>query len=777
MGGTDSVLLAGPKSVTAALATRIDAESDSFTVETVTDEQAAIEAFESGAHDCVVATDQVASGSGLDLLEAVRARWETVPTVLVATEGSAVVASDAVTAARTVASLADAGAEIARQVEAVLPDRSRPGSETGSRSDYRHLFEEMNEGMAVHKLLTDAHGEPVDYRILRVNQQYERILGLERHDVEGKRASNVYKTEAPPFLKQFARVVETGESTQFETFYEPIEKHLEISAFRPESGLFATVFSDVTERKQAKQDLEQQTAKLEAEIERREAAESRYRSLFENNPVVIWEEDFSAAKAAVDEIAAEHDDVAAYLAAHPEAVDALFEQIDIIDVNRKALEYYEAESKAELMANLDAVFTNASRETNWELWATIADGGTHFRSETVSKTLNGNRRDEILEVYVPEEAAEDYSRVYVTAIDISKRRDRERELATVKERLELALEGGQLGVWDWNMHTDEVYRDKRWAEMLGYEPETVGTKLQDLLDLIHPEDRAGHENALEAHLQDGAELYQVAYRMRTAEGDWKWIESVGKVVDWDVDGGPQRAVGIHQAIDEQRRTRERLEAHNELLQAVDRILRHNLHTDMNVVLGYGETIEAATNGRISTYAGRITETSRRLLDTVDKQRSVVESLADPSRPTTRDIGAVVDTVIAGITTQQPAVTIERDGPEGLQVMATDAIDRAIEELVENAIRHAETTSPTVSITLEATDSVGRVRVADEGPTIPEMERTVLTEEDEITPLYHGSGFGLWLVSQVVRRSDGALSFEEREPQGNIVTIELPRADR
>ncbi len=254
MGGTDSVLLAGPKSVTAALATRIDAESDSFTVETVTDEQAAIEAFESGAHDCVVATDQVASGSGLDLLEAVRARWETVPTVLVATEGSAVVASDAVTAARTVASLADAGAEIARQVEAVLPDRSRPGSETGSRSDYRHLFEEMNEGMAVHKLLTDAHGEPVDYRILRVNQQYERILGLERHDVEGKRASNVYKTEAPPFLKQFARVVETGESTQFETFYEPIEKHLEISAFRPESGLFATVFSDVTERKQAKQD-------------------------------------------------------------------------------------------------------------------------------------------------------------------------------------------------------------------------------------------------------------------------------------------------------------------------------------------------------------------------------------------------------------------------------------------------------------------------------------------------------------------------------------------
>lgn len=57
-----------------------------------------------------------------------------------------------------------------------------------------------------------------------------------------------------------------------------------------------------------------------------------------------------------------------------------------------------------------------------------------------------------------------------------------------------------------------------------------------------------------------------------------------------------------------------------------------------------------------------------------------------------------------------------------------------------------------------------------------MERAVLTDVGTITPLYHGSGFGLWLVSQIVRRSDGSLSFEQRKPRGNVVTIELPRAD-
>ncbi|MGM0399180.1 MAG: ATP-binding protein, partial [Halobacteriota archaeon] len=68
----------------------------------------------------------------------------------------------------------------------------------------------------------------------------------------------------------------------------------------------------------------------------------------------------------------------------------------------------------------------------------------------------------------------------------------------------------------------------------------------------------------------------------------------------------------------------------------------------------------------------------------------------------------------------------------------------------------------------------RIRVVDDGPGIPRMEREVLSGETEIGPLYHGSGLGLWFVNLAVRQADGVLQFEENEPRGSVVSIRLPR---
>jgi PAS domain S-box-containing protein len=635
---------------------------------------------------------------------------------------------------------------------------------------YEDLFAELNEGLAIHELVTDEAGEAVNYRILEVNRRFEEILGLDREAVEGALATEAYDVEEPPFFERYRAVAETGESVEFETEFQPLGRHFHVSAFRPKPGRFATLFTDVTEQKETQAALEAQATRLEEEIERRKAAETRYRSLFENNPVVIWEEDYSEAKVYVDEIAAEHPDVAGYLEAHPEEIDELFARIDIVDVNRPAVEYYDAGSKAELMDNLDRLMTAESLVTNRQMWQAVANDQRHFRAETVSRTLEGRRRDEILEYRVPEEAAEDYSRVYVTAIDITERRDRERELERLTERLELALEGARLGVWDWNMETDRVYRDGRWNEMLGYGREAVTEDLDAFRKLVHPEDLGVHRAALEEHLEGAADFYQCTYRLRTAEGEWKWIQNVGKVVDWDGDT-PLRAVGIHQDVDEKRRTRARLEQNNELLQAVDRILRHNLHNDMNVVQGYAMTIEKLGEGDLRDHARKIIDTSQKLLETVDKERRVVESLSDPLPVETIDLVPVVEAVIAGIDTKHPDAEIRLSAPEQVEARAVGSIGRAVEELLENAIVHGDS-APVVEC--EVGSGAGRawIRVSDAGPRIPEMERAVLTEEGEITPLYHGSGFGLWLVNHVVERSDGQLSFDERVPRGNVVTVEL-----
>jgi len=165
-------------------------------------------------------------------------------------------------------------------------------------------------------------------------------------------------------------------------------------------------------------------------------AERRYRSLFENNPLIIWEEDYSASKRRLDEIAARVDDLEAYLAANPSLVRELMADIEIIDVNENALEYYDAPSKDVLVSNLDQVFTDAAYESVSEMWLALAAGETTYRWETVGQTLSGERKDEIIELNVPAEYADTLERVYLTSMDITERKRQERELRRQRDRLD-----------------------------------------------------------------------------------------------------------------------------------------------------------------------------------------------------------------------------------------------------------------------------------------------------------------------------------------------------
>ncbi|MFB6085238.1 MAG: PAS domain S-box protein [Halodesulfurarchaeum sp.] len=159
----------------------------------------------------------------------------------------------------------------------------------------------------------------------------------------------------------------------------------------------------------------------------------------------------------------------------------------------------------------------------------------------------------------------------VTAIrDITRRKRRERELEEKSERLDLAIEGANLGIWDWDIKSDTVTRSGQWAEMLGYEWGEIAGSIRGWEGLLHPDDREPHDRALEAHIEGEKDLYTVDYRLRTADGEWKWIRNIGKVMEWDENGDPVRSVGIHQDIDEQKRAeRKQKESRKRLRQIID----------------------------------------------------------------------------------------------------------------------------------------------------------------------------------------------------------------
>ncbi|MEM2124713.1 MAG: PAS domain S-box protein, partial [Methanolinea sp.] len=117
-----------------------------------------------------------------------------------------------------------------------------------SERRFRQLFEAMHEGLALHRIVCDGEGRPAEYRILAVNQAFERILGLRREDVVGKLSCEAYGVDTPPFLGTYAEVAESGIPCSFEAYYPPLRRHFRISVYSPAKNHFATVFEDITER-------------------------------------------------------------------------------------------------------------------------------------------------------------------------------------------------------------------------------------------------------------------------------------------------------------------------------------------------------------------------------------------------------------------------------------------------------------------------------------------------------------------------------------------------
>jgi PAS domain-containing protein len=124
-----------------------------------------------------------------------------------------------------------------------------------SEEKFSTLYSSMTEGVAIHKIIYDNSGIPVDYLIMDVNPAYEKITGLEIENTIGKKASKLYGTDEPPYFEIYKNVAITGIPESFETYFEPMDKHFRISVFSPGQGKFATVFDDITSRRKVEEAL------------------------------------------------------------------------------------------------------------------------------------------------------------------------------------------------------------------------------------------------------------------------------------------------------------------------------------------------------------------------------------------------------------------------------------------------------------------------------------------------------------------------------------------
>ncbi len=276
------------------------------------------------------------------------------------------------------------------------------------------------------------------------------------------------------------------------------------------------------------------------------------------------------------ELEASRDRLSLFIEESPLGVVEYDGEFTIVRVNAAAEEilgYSESELRGETWETL---VTESSYEHVDEVTSALAadDGGYHSVDENVRK--DGER---IVCEWHNRIVTDDGEVVTVFSLfqDVTERRERMREICDLTERLELAVEGANIGVWDWDMTTDAVEFNERWATMLGYAPAQIEPRLEAWEKRVHPDDLDDVEAALNAHIDGDKPYHETEHRMRTADGDWKWIRDMGRVVERD-DGEAVRAVGIHLDVDEHKRRERKLERKFEELATATNRLKEQYRT-------------------------------------------------------------------------------------------------------------------------------------------------------------------------------------------------------
>lgn len=347
--------------------------------------------------------------------------------------------------------------------------------------------------------------------------------------------------------------------------------------------------------------------------------------------------------------------------------------------------------------------------------------------------------------------------------DITSQKRLQKNLEETKDRYESLFNSIRDAILVTNTDREIINCNPAFVDLFGYELEEIEGKHTKYLYANEGEYQKMGE-AIEGHIGDPQFSQQVTYEKQSGQ------TFPGETNVFYLRNSEDEIVGFIGVIRDVSDREDRLTQ----LQMIDRILQHNFHNEMNVIQGFAEQIQTEGSPSVRNYAEKIDTSGSRLLDTVEKEREITNFLVDPPPEKAIHVDDICRRIVTEVSETYPLAQIETAYEGDLAIETTGAIERAIEELLTNSIIHSDAERPQVTVTVESAVHEIRITIADQNSSIPEMEREVIVGDEKLSPLFHGSGMGLWLVSLIVKHSDGKLEFGENEPKGNRVSIILPR---
>jgi PAS domain S-box-containing protein len=360
-------------------------------------------------------------------------------------------------------------------------------------------------------------------------------------------------------------------------------------------------------------------------------------------------------------------------------------------------------------------------------------------------------------------------------------------LITAELRLENALDGAEIGVWDWNVVTDDVFVSPQVTAHLG--SKEPWTSLADWTDNLHPDDQDAAEKVIADYLSDDIPEYENTFRLKHVDGSYRWILSRGQLLR-DTDGEPLRMVGVHiditERVEQQKllaEQAEELKASNTELEQFAYVASHDLQEPLRAVSGYAKLL-------LDNYGGSLEEKGRgyaeRTVEGATRMQKLISDLLEYSRvsrqgksfkPThlAESVRSAMALLDASIKESGAVVDVSE-----LPVVMADSgqMVRLMQNVIGNAIKYCGEATPRIEISAQQSDETGfwTIRAKDNGIGIaPEhAERVfVIFQRLHSRNEYAGTGIGLAVCRRIVERHGGKMHVEPNAVTGSTFVFTLP----
>lgn len=355
--------------------------------------------------------------------------------------------------------------------------------------------------------------------------------------------------------------------------------------------------------------------------------------------------------------------------------------------------------------------------------------------------------------------------------DISGRKKAEAELALSRGRLNLAIEGAGMCVWDWDLEKDEMVFEGKYEEMFDLlsRNNSYGAIWREILQeefyktmmnfYSDPENSSSKSDPR-------SEQFESEYKFKTTTGSYKWITVLGKVVEWDPDGNPVRIAGIMQDVSDKRRSQNALYEANKKLNLLSSITRHDILNQIAGVRGFTDILSKRLpeeNSELRHYLDRIKKATSNIQEQItftrDYQNIGVET------PVWQNLEKVIESSRSKAQLRDIAFFNEcRD----LEVYADPMIEKIFFNLLDNAIRHGENVTE-IDVRCKKNSDFLVITVRDNGTGVPkELKKKIFD---------HGygsnTGLGLFLVREILGITGMEINEVGKPGSGAVFEIKIP----